>query len=240
MSVPSTTDGPPTPGRSRRKLGAALAAAVVVAVAVVLALTLPGDGDSGARRAGTSAAAATTSAAGTTGPAAASSSAAPGSPSAAPAAATSTAPTATPASGEPGSADFSPATLAPVPLDAAVTAGDGVVVSLPEVVGVQGTANGPGNVAGPAVRVSVRVENRTGEDLDLGAIATTLTYGADATPASPLDDPAQWPLAGTLADGESATGVYVFTVPADARDAVTVVVGPRADAPLLVFTGAVR
>jgi hypothetical protein len=41
--------------------------------------------------------------------------------------------------------------------------------------------------------------------------------------------------------GQSAEGVYVFTVPvpADARDQVTIEVGYEAGAPLLQFTGPV-
>ena len=66
-----------------------------------------------------------------------------------------------------------------------------------------------------------------------------MSYGADRTPASPLDDPSRRPFCGMVAAGESADGVYVFSVPADARDSVTIEVGYQAGAPLLLFTGPV-
>jgi len=67
-----------------------------------------------------------------------------------------------------------------------------------------------------------------------------MSYGADRTPASPLDDPSRQPFAGMVQPGESGEGIYVFSVPDDARDSVTIDVGYQAGAPLLLFTGPVR
>jgi hypothetical protein len=47
-------------------------------------------------------------------------------------------------------------------------------------------------------------------------------------PASPLDDPSAAPFAGTVAPGEHADGVYVFTIPEEDRGSVTVSVGYQA------------
>jgi hypothetical protein len=85
--------------------------------------------------------------------------------------------------------------------------------------------------------VTVRIVNGTGAPLSLDAVAVDVTYGPGATPASPLDDPSAAPFTGTAGPGESATGIYVFTVPEDRRDALTVAVGYQAGAPYLVFTG---
>ena len=90
-----------------------------------------------------------------------------------------------------------------------------------------------------ALRVTVRVENGTAEPVALGGVAVNLAYGPDRTPASPLDDPSRRPFATMVEPGESAEGVYVFTVPADERDRVAVEVGYEAGAPLLLFTGPV-
>ena len=46
-------------------------------------------------------------------------------------------------------------------------------------------------------------------------------------------------LSGALGAAESAKGMYVFSVPADARNPVTVTVTYSSGAPTLVFTGAV-
>lgn len=131
-----------------------------------------------------------------------------------------------------------PPSLAAVALDDSATVGDGVTGALESVEAVDGTATGPGNVAGPALRVTVRLENGTAEPVALDGAVVTLDHGADRTPASPLDDPAAAPFAGVLQPGDSAVGVYVFTVAEDARESVTVSVGYRPGAPYLVFTGA--
>jgi hypothetical protein len=83
----------------------------------------------------------------------------------------------------------------------------------------------------------VRITNGTDDAVDLGGVTMDLTHGADAVPASPLDDPSQAPFSGSLDQGDSAEGVYVFSVPQDDRGTVTVSVGHRAGAPFMVFTG---
>ena len=133
--------------------------------------------------------------------------------------------------------DTPPPSLPEVPLDAPARAGNGVVATLPALEDIQGTAVGPGNIAGPALRVTVRIENGTGSAVSLSGVAVNLYHGPDRVPASPLEDPSQRPFVGTVEPGETADGVYVFTVPADARGSVTVEVGYEAGAPLLVFTG---
>lgn len=131
-----------------------------------------------------------------------------------------------------------PPSQEPVALDAPAQVGD-VTVSLTGIEAIQGTASGPGDVAGPALRVTVRLGNGTADPLDLLSVSVGMTYGAAATPASPLGDPSAGGFAGALTPGGSATGVYVFRVPADARDAVTVSVGYQPGAPYAVFAGAV-
>jgi hypothetical protein len=234
MSEPSQE----TPARSNRArvIAAVVAAAVLAAVVALVVSTTGGDpepaGDGG-QAAGTSAAPtsvvpATAAPSGT--PAAGSE----------PAATGTSSPTSSPASTEPssGSADEPPA-LPAVALTAPASAGDGVVATLPEVVAIEGSGTGPGNIAGPAVRVTVEVRNGTSEAIELDQVAVNAYSGADRTPASPLADPAQRPFAGSLAPGETATAVQVFSVPAEDLGAVTIEVGYRAGAPLLLFTGAV-
>jgi hypothetical protein len=132
-----------------------------------------------------------------------------------------------------------PPVLPEVPLDAQAGAGDGVVATLPRIEEIQGSAEGPGNVSGPALRVTVRIANGTADPVTLDGVAVNLFYGPTRTPASPLEDASQRSFTGSLEPGGSADGVYVFSVPADARDAVAVEVGYQVGAPFLLFTGSV-
>jgi hypothetical protein len=135
--------------------------------------------------------------------------------------------------------DEPPPSLPEVPLEAPAEVGNGVVATIASVEEIDGTAVGPGNVAGPALRITVRIENGTTEPVSLDGVAVNLSSGPERTPASPLDDPSRAPFSGTVEPGEAGAGVYVFSVPTDVRDQVTVEVGYQAGAPLLLFTGAV-
>jgi hypothetical protein len=133
--------------------------------------------------------------------------------------------------------DEAPPALPEVPLDAPAAVGNGIVATIASVEAIDGTAVGPGNIAGPALRVTVRIENGTAEAVSLDGVAVNLASGTDRTPASPLDDPSRVPFTGMVDPGATAEGVYVFSVPTDARDLITVEVGYQAGAPLLLFTG---
>ena len=196
----------------------ALAAAVLVAVAAVVLFLVTRDGDDpGGTQDGAAATADPTLPA-----------------------APSSAPPATPTPEEPleGSA-APPPTQAPVALDQTAAVGDGMTVDVVGIEEVEGTASGPGNIAGPALRVTVRLTNGTSGPVSLDGTAVELRYGFDQAPASPLEDPSQVRFAGGLEPGASVEGVYVFTVPTEARYAVTVLVEYAPGTPFVVFTGSV-
>jgi hypothetical protein len=133
--------------------------------------------------------------------------------------------------------DEPPPALPAVPLDATAAVGNGIVATLPQIEAFQGSGTGRGDVAGPALRVTVRIENGTGAAVSLDGVAVSMFHGPGNVPASPLGDASQRPFAGTVAPGATAEGSYVFQVPLDVRDSVTVEVGYQAGAPLLLFTG---
>jgi hypothetical protein len=202
-------------------LGAAAAAVLVALVAVVLVATGSRDGgDAGATAAPTPA----TGSAFPTVP-----STPDGTPPPAPPTPEATGPTS--------DANALPSALPAVSLDQPAAVGNGITAVVESLEAIDGTAQGPGNVAGPAMRATVRITNGTAEPVSLDAVAVDLATGAELVPASPLDDPSGLPFRGTVAPGETAEGVYVFSVPADARAAVTLSVGYQAGAPFLVFTG---
>ena len=213
--TPSTGDGPPAPA-ARRRLVLAAVAVLLVAGLAGLALLLGGEDRPGTADA---AAATTAAATGTSVPPPAS------------------VPTPTP-TGPTERVDQPPVALPEVGLDEPAAVGDGVVARIVDLQAIDGTAVGPGNVAGPALRVTIGLENGTDAVLPLSGVAVNMYTGTDRAPASPLDDPSQRPFSGLVAPGASAEGVYVFSVPVDARSLVTVEVGYEAGAPLLLFSGA--
>jgi hypothetical protein len=221
-------NGKPEPGargsRPARRRAAILGAIALLAAATVLAVIV---GAGGGRGRSAVAADATHSASPTT-------STLPGNTAVVPMPATP-APT-----GPTSAATDLPKALPEVPLTSPGPVGNGVVISLASVESIQGTGTGPGNIDGPAVRLTVRVLNGTSGTISLAGVAVNMYYGAKLTPASPLDDPSRRPFDGGLAAGRSADGVYVYTVPTGARDRVTVEVGYQAGAPLVLFTGAIR
>ncbi|MBM7807382.1 hypothetical protein JOD57_003219 [Geodermatophilus bullaregiensis] len=134
-------------------------------------------------------------------------------------------------------ADELPPRLAPVALTEQAGVGNGVTAAVEGIEAIEAGGQGPGQVGGPAVRVTVRITNGTDAPVSLDAVAVDLSHGPGAAPASPLDDPSSAPFTGTAGPGADATGVYVFSVPEGERDALTLAVGYQAGAPYLVFTG---
>ena len=71
---------------------------------------------------------------------------------------------------------------------------------------------------------------------DAGAIEVYGIYRGDLS-LNEATRSQRFAFGGVLQTGRSAEGRYVFSVPEDARDVVTVTVGYAAGAPFLVFTG---
>ncbi|ALD12148.1 hypothetical protein [Clavibacter capsici] len=90
-----------------------------------------------------------------------------------------------------------------------------------------------GELSGDAVDVRLELVNVTGEAVPVDAVAVTVFYGADRTPATPADSDTV--IRGSIEPGASATGDYVFSVPAASADAISVVVARDASSPVVVF-----
>lgn len=125
--------------------------------------------------------------------------------------------------------------LPPVPLATPATAG-GIAVTLANLESVAGEAVGPGQIAGPAVRVTVVLRNTTGAAVDVGAVVVDLRDAA-GTSASPLSGNGATPFTGSVAPGQSVTGVYVYSLAIADRRAISVAVTYSTAAPVAVFTG---
>ncbi len=103
---------------------------------------------------------------------------------------------------------------------------------------IEGEADGPGEIAGPALRVTVELTNGGAAEADLTGVVVNLYHGPDAAPAEMLAGSGSAWLEGSLAPGATVSGVYVFTVPADDRVPVQVTVFVTPDEPTVLFEGA--
>lgn len=132
-----------------------------------------------------------------------------------------------------------PVTTAPaVGLTDTAEFGGQVSARIAGVTAVQATATLPGEVSGPAVAVNLEITNGSAQAIGLDSVTVTLTDAAGNPAGSMAADPSA-PLSGVLDAGATKAGTYVFTVPADQRNPVTVTVTYSSGAPTLVFTGQV-
>jgi hypothetical protein len=116
--------------------------------------------------------------------------------------------------------------------------GDEVTARLTAITPMTATASLPGEVAGPAVRVTLELTNTSSDALDLDTVVVNAYYGADATPASPVaSDESADQMSGSLKKGDTAKGSYVFSVPEGEADDLVVTVGKGDDPALVVFGG---
>ncbi len=133
--------------------------------------------------------------------------------------------------------EAAPAPVTDAQLDDEVELDTGVRISVTDTAEITVEATTPGEVAGPAVAVTLRFENGSAEALDIGGAMVTLLDAAGNVAAPTTSSPAAPPL-GTLQNGEAAEGTYVFLVPEDTRDEITLTVDYQAGAPVVVFHGA--
>jgi len=103
---------------------------------------------------------------------------------------------------------------------------------------VAGKADGPGEIAGPAVRFTIRIENTTGKTVALSNTVVNAYYGSDESPAVQLRLPGGSDFPAGVKDGATATGVYLFNIPTDERSDVRVTVDTAVNNPVIAFEGA--
>lgn len=222
MTLDSTEDQ--QPGRPRWLVPVAIGAGVLVLAAVVWAAVASGASDDGA--APTTSASSSTTVTTTSAP----------EPSASPTAPPST--EAAPAPSTDPEAPFVPGTEPAVPLTSTAEFGTGMSARVAGLESVDGVAEGPGEVAGPSVRVSVVLTNGTGAAASLDSTVVNLYAGEQLAPGEPLSGPGVSVFTGSLAPGASATGVYVFRVPSDLRDRLQITVSYDPTATTVLFEGA--
>jgi hypothetical protein len=115
--------------------------------------------------------------------------------------------------------------------------GNGVTVRLSDIQQVDGEARGPGEVAGPALRVSIEVQNSTNNEVSMELALANLYYGRNRTPASPLSGPGLRTFPPMIAAGKAASARYVFGVPKQGRNPLAVEFSYTVEAPTVIFEG---
>jgi hypothetical protein len=231
----SPTAGPTGPTR-RRVVAAVIAVLVVVAILVVVRLASGGTSSSPSSVASGSPSATATSPA-TPAP---SVSASGPSTSATPSPAATTPASPAPSATTPETPKVLQ-THKPVPIKTPAPFGDGVTAAIVSVVPVQSVAKGPGEISGPAIKVTISLKNGTKGAISVNQVTVNVSYGKQASPASNIQgDPSNKPFSGTVAVGASAAGTYIFDIPTNERSNVSISVSYAALSPIVVFTGAVR
>lgn len=216
MSSDDQTPTDPTTPRSRRRLvivGGVVVVVLALLVALVIVPAVTGREDDGPGATGT----ATGSDAPSDG---------------APSGGASTAPTDT----APPAAGPDTPEAPPVGLDQSPTVVDGVTVRVKSLTGVDGEAALPGEASGPAVRAEIEVTNSSTAPVDLSTAVVNLAYGSDRTPANTFSTGTS-SLPGSVDAGATASGVYVFAVPADDQGDLRLTFDYSVDVPVLVFEG---
>jgi hypothetical protein len=89
------------------------------------------------------------------------------------------------------------------------------------------------------VRVTVEISNTGTKDLNHDLVVLNAYMGPQRDPAETYQQPGGDPVNGSLAPGKKATGVYLFRIPEERRDDVTIVVDYHAGEPAIVFRGEV-
>ena len=102
---------------------------------------------------------------------------------------------------------------------------------------VTGTADGPGEIGGPSVRFTIKIVNTTGKPFVLSNTVVNAFYGTAATPAVQLRQPGGKDFPASVSDGASATGVFIFNIPAADRSDVKVTVDTSVQNPVIAFQG---
>jgi hypothetical protein len=213
----SAPDGPTQADRNKRIL-LGVAAAVVVALIVVLFVVLQGRDDDDNKPPSSSATTPSSS----------------GAPSSRPSKVPTThgpTPSATPAPSK------APPKTVPASFSDNVPLNDGVSVEVADIESVKGEAHGPGQVAGPALRFTIQVTNKSKKALDLDLAIVNAYSGRKDDPAVQLDGPGGSPLPQKLKAGGVASGKYVFNIPVKDRGHVRVDFSYTIDQPTVIFRG---
>lgn len=126
----------------------------------------------------------------------------------------------------------------PVKPGTSVSMSTGVEANISALEAVQGVAQGPGEVAGPSLRLKVTIKNSTDKSIDTSNVVVNVNVGSDAVPAITLSGPGVTGFPDSIPANTSSSAVYVFLVPLTLRNKVGIFVNYQVDSTIAAFEGA--
>lgn len=123
-----------------------------------------------------------------------------------------------------------------VDMDKAAVLPGKVSITIAKVEAIETKATTPGEIAGPAVAMTVSIHNGSAKPISVDSVIVTLTDSKNGLGQPTTSAPYQ-PFAGELATGASVEGVYVFLVPTNNRTGLTLSVEYAAGQASAHFTG---
>lgn len=121
-------------------------------------------------------------------------------------------------------------------LDEPAKASDDVTVQIAKVASIKAKAQGPGEVGGPAVAITIKIENDGSKAFDTSLLSVNVTDAKGLPGSGMIGPPAKW-IKGSVKPGGQAQGVYVFSVPERNRNPIEVSVSVNPGMPTVVFSG---
>jgi hypothetical protein len=130
-------------------------------------------------------------------------------------------------------------TLRPVAMSATAAFGTGVSAQVVSSRKISTRASLPGEISGAAAEVKIELSNGSSRPIYLGNVVLN---GRDAagTPLVEMHSDPSAPVSGSVAPGKQATGTYVFALPANYRNPLTVSISYSVVAPIAIFVGTVQ
>lgn len=123
-----------------------------------------------------------------------------------------------PSSGQPSGSPSTTRKPQHVRLNEQGQAAKGIDLRIAKIESVKGESHIPGEVSGPALRLTVEVTNQRDRAVPIGSALANFYYGKDRKPATSLLKPGSKWFPKRVAANGTATGVYVFSVPKNDRD----------------------
>ncbi|MBG6180262.1 hypothetical protein [Arthrobacter sp. CAN_A1] len=126
----------------------------------------------------------------------------------------------------------------PVSLEEPSVVTEGISAKITTLEAIDAEALGIGEIAGPALRFVITVENTTGDAVSLSNSVVNVEYGTERLPAVQLTGSGATDFPATVAAGGSVSTTLVFSIPADQREQVRILLNMEASSPIAAFEGA--